>query len=98
MRDEEKLFNTLSEEDIDGKALLNTPTQPLLFKGDTMKVDSVQSFFQSIIANGALNDVISSIGGYPAVMKWYKPFTPFGVTYNNHFLYFCTYRYRYIFL
>ena len=76
VRNEEKLLKALSEEGIDGKALLNTPTRLVIFKGDAMKASSVQSFFQSVIANGALNDVISSIGGYPAAMKWYKPLAP----------------------
>lgn len=79
VRNEEKLINALSQEGIDAGVLLsaptNTSTRLVIFKGDAMDKDSVQSFFQSVISNGPLNDVISSIGAYP-VVKWYKPFAP----------------------
>ncbi|PWN34580.1 uncharacterized protein FA14DRAFT_31848 [Meira miltonrushii] len=79
VRNEQKVIDALSREGIDADALINAPvnatTRLVIFKGDAMEKASIQSFFQSVINNGPLNNVISSIGAYP-VVKWYKPFAP----------------------
>lgn len=74
VRNEEKLIKALSQEGIEISSL-KPSTRLVIFKGDAMDSNSIESFFRSIIKNGPLNDIISSIGAYP-VVKWYKPFAP----------------------
>ena len=76
VRNKDKLRAALTEAGIDANLILDNPegrqvrsTSIYTYHGDALQTESVRSFFQAVVKNGPLSDVVSSIGAYP-VLEW----------------------------